>query len=232
MGKKCVEEFNPWPPFVDIFASVILVMLLFMLILLVNLGYYAQFNAKTTFTGSIETDEILNSDTPTKITTDFTAKAVPTPPKDNPEKPKEETKPELKSIFDGTNAISYGNAVSRDKSEDKSYSEQKVDEKDREFLITYQDKEMFLKENIATQLKSFITTYKNRYGSMKLYITASDPRHIASKTVSKQISLGRVLHIQNLFKRFGMDRKKVNINLRKKETMSLPFGLVRIRIDK
>jgi len=40
MSCKCEEEFNPWPSFVDIFSSVILVLLLFLLVVLANLGYY------------------------------------------------------------------------------------------------------------------------------------------------------------------------------------------------
>ena len=46
MAKKRAEEFNPWPPFVDIFSSVILVLLLFLLITIVNIAYYAQFKFK------------------------------------------------------------------------------------------------------------------------------------------------------------------------------------------
>ena len=64
MGKKCVEEFNPWPPFVDIFSSTILVLLLFMLILIVNLGYYAQFKFKVSYTGTIATSQLITEQIP------------------------------------------------------------------------------------------------------------------------------------------------------------------------
>jgi len=65
MSKKCIEEFNPWPPFVDIFSSVILVMLLFLMVTLVNLGYYSQFKFKITHSGSISTDNLILNDNPT-----------------------------------------------------------------------------------------------------------------------------------------------------------------------
>ena len=59
MSCKCEEEFNPWPSFVDIFSSVILVLLLFLLVVLANLGYYAQFKYKVSYNGSIATDDLI-----------------------------------------------------------------------------------------------------------------------------------------------------------------------------
>lgn len=64
MAIRCEDEFNPWPSFVDIFSSVILVMLLFLLVVLVNLGYYAQFKYKVSYTGSIATDDLILNDNP------------------------------------------------------------------------------------------------------------------------------------------------------------------------
>ena len=69
MPKRCPEDFNPWPPFVDIFASVILVMLLFLLITIVNIGYYAQFKFKTSYTASVVTKEPIVSEEQSKVTT-------------------------------------------------------------------------------------------------------------------------------------------------------------------
>ena len=67
MACKIEEEFNPWPSFVDIFSSVILVMLLFLLVVLVNLGYYAQFRYKVSYTGSITTDDLILNDNPEAV---------------------------------------------------------------------------------------------------------------------------------------------------------------------
>ncbi len=67
MAKRCEDEFNPWPSFVDIFSSVILVMLLFLLVVLVNLGYYAQFKYKVSYTGSISSDEIILNSNPKPV---------------------------------------------------------------------------------------------------------------------------------------------------------------------
>jgi len=44
MAKKCPpKEFNPWPAFVDLFSSVILVLIFFILFIIVLLAYYMQF---------------------------------------------------------------------------------------------------------------------------------------------------------------------------------------------
>ena len=67
MAKRCEDEFNPWPSFVDIFSSVILVMLLFLLVVLVNLGYYAQFKYKVSYTGSISSDEVILNSNPKPV---------------------------------------------------------------------------------------------------------------------------------------------------------------------
>ena len=53
MAKRSQEEFNPWPPFVDLFSSVILVLLLIILILIVEVAYFSQFKYKITYEGQI-----------------------------------------------------------------------------------------------------------------------------------------------------------------------------------
>ena len=45
------------------FSSVILVLLLFLLVVLANLGYYAQFKYKVSFTGSVSSSELISSTT-------------------------------------------------------------------------------------------------------------------------------------------------------------------------
>jgi len=84
MSKRCQEEFNPWPPFVDIFASVILVMLLFLLITIVNIGYYAQFKHKISYTASVETEAPVQPEEQTKATP-TNVECVPSKNKDVPQ---------------------------------------------------------------------------------------------------------------------------------------------------
>jgi len=71
MAGRCLDEFNPWPSFVDIFSSVILVLLLFLLVLIVNIGYYAQFKFKVQYDGSIATDKVVLMDDSERIEVDI-----------------------------------------------------------------------------------------------------------------------------------------------------------------
>jgi hypothetical protein len=59
MSKRVEEEFNPWPSFVDIFSSVILVLLLFLLILIVNVTYYLQFRHKISYVGVVQNPQVI-----------------------------------------------------------------------------------------------------------------------------------------------------------------------------
>jgi hypothetical protein len=44
----CNKEFNPWPSFVDLFSSVILVLIFFILVIVTLLAYFMQFKYKKT----------------------------------------------------------------------------------------------------------------------------------------------------------------------------------------
>ena len=51
------DEMNPFISYVDLFASIIMVLLLFVLIMFVNVGYYMQFNAKDRSKSDVNTIE-------------------------------------------------------------------------------------------------------------------------------------------------------------------------------
>jgi len=237
VAKRCVEEFNPWPPFVDIFASVILVMLLFMLILLVNLGYYSQFKYKTTSVGSV-TDKILQSHVAAKVRTEFTEKNKP---QDDPRvaviqkqvKDEEiEIIVEKRSFFEGAGSKSDGNAIAREKDKDKTYSKQIAALEEGQFVIRFQDKEMFAKRNIINQMLQFLNNEMKIAKIKRVEISVSDPLHISSKTVAKQISLGRVLNIKSKINKFGIEREKIKMNLQGKSELTHKFGFVVIKVVK
>ncbi|MCV6606707.1 MAG: hypothetical protein OIF32_00710 [Campylobacterales bacterium] len=217
MAKRCVEEFNPWPSFVDIFASVILVMLLFMLVLLVNLGYYAQFKYKVTYSGQeakIEKESQLAGVTQVKYTQ---------------EKSKEV--PDNLSLFEGTKNDSTGNAIARKKEED-DYSKQIATVKDKELLIKYQDKEMFVKGAIVGQVSSFISKEISKGSIREVLIIVSDPTMVVSKTIGKQISLGRVLDIKGKLLKVGIPKEKIKLDLVNNIGVSYGFGAVKIIVKK
>jgi len=240
MSKKCEEEFNPWPSFVDIFSSVILVMLLFLLVLLVNLGFYIQFKYKVSYTGSIATDDLILNDNPT------IAKV-----KEKPEQSEstqeaqtnnsssssslsqqtvtsqsvaqlqqeviklrkiiEQKEVKAKEIKD-SQVVSGGIDVADRKDDDKE-SKQTIIEAEDYFIITYKSNEIFLDNDITKKLKVFIEDVKKKYKKHKILITASDIKGRASATIAKQISLSRSIGARNLIRKLGYEKKDVRIDL-------------------
>jgi len=62
--RRHTDEFNPWPAFVDLFASVIMLVLMFMLILIVNVAFYAQFKFKVSYTGTVPVEKPIEQTEP------------------------------------------------------------------------------------------------------------------------------------------------------------------------
>jgi len=228
---KCAEEFNPWPSFVDLFSSVILVLLLFMLVLLVNIGYYAQFKYKTRSEGSI-TDKIFLSPVASRVRTENIDKNITVSYKTIGEAPKVEQQAKQKQIFfEGNCTRSTGNAIARELSKNKSYSHQIVAQKEKELIIKFQDKEMFIRGTIISQIREFLNKYaKGR--TKRVEIRAGDPTHVAGRTIARQISLGRVLNIKNEIVKFGVEKNLIKLNLKNTKEISHPFGFVIIKIVK
>jgi hypothetical protein len=244
MSKRCPEEFNPWPPFVDIFASVILVLLLFVLILFVNVGYYSQFKFKQTNAGSIATDVLQSEDASivevdellhekvneiNNITKDFleyidliehiqksdTSKL--SGPKDNPD-----------SVFSG--GKSDGNAISR-RAEKKIEQEQKVESKKRgEVIITFNNNELFVKGSVINKIFALIDPIAQENPNAKIELMVGDPQKIASLTLAKQISLGRILNMRNKLAKKGYGKDRIKIRYHKKDKLRYDHGYVQVKV--
>jgi len=238
MAKRCPEDFNPWPPFVDIFASVILVMLLFLLITIVNIGYYAQFKHKISYTASVVTEAPVQPEQQTKV--------LPTPVECTPSKnntaedtnesvfsfhkvvaPKSESS--NNSLFSGGKNI--GNAISyaSDK-EKKEFTKQKIVKKDLLFTIEFSDKEIFLSSSIKRRIKLFVSDIKRRSKRAEFTLFVSDPTNIISSTISKQISLGRILNVKNIIKRSNIAKKKIKLDLQHTTESNNPNGNITIKV--
>jgi len=191
MGKKCVEEFNPWPPFVDIFSSTILVLLLFMLILIVNLGYYAQFKFKVTYKGTIPTTELIEKKeviekevVKTSIISEVQEK-----------KELERAGQDLVQVQDTNSTL------------------QATVQKDDYLIVTFADKEILLDDPTIVQVKQFIQQMKNKFPKHKVIISSVEPTNQISSTIAKQISLARTLNTRNLIRKQGYNKSDVRIRL-------------------
>jgi len=238
MAKRCPEEFNPWPPFVDIFASVILVLLLFLLITIVNIGYYAQFKHKVSYTASVVTEAPVQPEEQTKVVPTPPVECVPANAKESQDNISEfsfhkvvapQHENSNNSLFEGGkevgNAISY--AANKDK---KEFTKQKIIKKNLILTVRFQDKEIFLNSKIKRKLKLFISDINRRSKRAIFTIYASDPANIISSTISRQISLGRVLNVKNVIRRTKVNSKNIKINLQDEMISSNIYGDITIKV--
>jgi hypothetical protein len=204
MGKKCLEEFNPWPPFVDIFSSTILVLLLFMLILIVNLGYYAQFKFKVSYTGTIATRELIPENTVKE------SKQVPVDQKEIVEQ--EVVKSSIISEVQEKKELERAgqDLVQVD---DTNTTLQATVQKDDYLIVTFADKEILLDDPTIREVKQYIQDMKNKFPKHKVIISSVEPTNQISSTIAKQISLARTLNTRNLIRKQGYNKSDVRIRL-------------------
>ncbi|MDX9795195.1 MAG: hypothetical protein RBT24_00035 [Arcobacteraceae bacterium] len=231
MAKRCNEEFNPWPPFVDIFSSVILVLLLFLLITIVNIGYYAQFKFKVSYTGTIATDQIILSEDPKKIIleqTKQTEQMMQTKPLKQTLIEEPETKDEVGDIE------SAGKDLSRIYEDEKT--KQATVATDEYLILNFGGNDIKLDNPTIIQIKEFIAQVKQKYSKHVVKISAVDPTNQISATVMKQISLARTINARNLIRQLGYEIKEVQVDLLKPNSTNIAneneFGFLIIRIEK
>ena len=248
MAKRCDEEFNPWPSFVDIFSSVILVMLLFLLVVLVNLGYYAQFKHKVSYTGSITTDDLILNDNPKEIKQSESDIESITQKEPNSTLSVQKMQSEiirLKKIIEEKivkakekkeSEIESGGIDVKDRKDDDNKSKQATISTSDYFIISFKGNEIFIDNAITKKLKVFIKDTQEKYKNHKIMITAADPKGQASATIAKQISLARTIGVRNLIRKLDYDKKDVRVDLlastQIKEQVNEQNGYLVIRIKR
>lgn len=234
MAKRCEEEFNPWPPFVDVFASVILVLMLFLLITVVNIGYYAQFKSKVSYVGTTET--VSDTEDIAPILKTNCSSGTPSENK--------------KQVFEAIKAISFhkidqivleedandsffkggeseGNAMSYAIDKDKKeFLEQKTRYVPPRLYIDFEDKEIFINAKVKFQLRKYIKDHLRKNKKTVFNLEVIDPSTIISKTVARQISLGRILNLKSVMLKSKLYPKQIKLNLMKKQKEKLKYGQV------
>ncbi len=237
MANRCEDEFNPWPSFVDIFSSVILVMLLFLLVLLVNLGFYSQFKYKVSYTGSISSDNLIlndNPDSPMQSTEPSSAVSQLQDEVIKLRKIVEQS--EVKAKEKEESEVISGGIDVKDVQDDDKVSKQVLLENEDYLLVTFKGTEIFLDNEIMKKIKVFIDKSKDKYDDHKILINAYDVKGQVSATVTKQISLARSIGTRNLIRKMGYKRKDVKIDLLSKikiiEKIDESNGYLIIRVKK
>jgi hypothetical protein len=238
MAKKCIEEFNPWPAFVDIFSSTILVLLLFMLILIVNIGYYAQFKFKISYTGTVSTENLILMDDPSEVKLDERAEKKKT----------DDTTVQTKQMFESVTAEPVPEVVQASTLESAGkQAGNQLDNNDSldqaaltfddHMVINFSKDEIILDDIMIKRVKNFIEDIKERFSSHKVYISAGDPKNQISATVAKTLSLSRVLNTRNLIRKLDYDKNDVKVKFIDEndptlETSKSGYILIQIRSDK
>lgn len=230
MAKRCEQEFNPWPSFVDLFSSVILVLLLFLLITIVNIVYYSQFKLKVAYTGTVIKDEVV---TPTQTNK---AEAIKEKEEDTkitqPVKPKEIQKTKVKEHFGDIE--SAGKDLSRIYEDE--VTKQKAVAAEEYLLLNFGSNAIKLDNPVILQTREFINKIKQKNIKHIVKISAVDPTNQISATVTKQISLARTINVRNLIRQMGYDIKDVRIDLLSPNLQNIANknenGYIIIRIEK
>ena len=239
MAIHCEEEFNPWPSFVDIFSSVILVLLLFLLVTIVNIGYYAQFKYKVSYTGSVTTDDIILQDNTKKVILDEDKKIedinkdniVPKElmvPKtememmkkiENQQKIIEKMQMQMQVQLQAATDIESAGEDIADKKKKDVKSKQNITQTGKVFYITYNANELFIDQAITEKLKAFMQKAKGENPNCNINIYGTDPLDQISLTVTKQITLGRAISVRNLIRKFKFEKNKIKVKLAEKPSI-------------
>lgn len=214
MAKKYIEEFNPWPAFVDVFSSVILVMLLFLLITIVNIVYYSQFKFKVAYTGAILNDKVISAPETKKIEV-------------------LEKKEDVQKEHSG-NLEAAGKDLSRIYEDEAT--KQEVVMAQEHLILNFGSNDIKIDNPTILQIREFINKAKQKNIKHIVKISAVDPTNQISATVMKQISLARTLNARNLIRQMGYEIKDVRVDLLHPNVTKIvnqnKNGYIIIRIEK
>ena len=210
-AKRCEEEFNPWPPFVDVFSSVVLVLLLFILVLIVNVAYYTQFNSKTDSQAQTKSSKD-NLQAGMDITEMISLHKT--------EKPKMDAAGN-DSLFSG------GEKESSSLSEEEESAPQTVENVAKgKLLVAYNDSGIFLNSKAIAKVKAFAKKAKGG----KLVISMAYPTNVISTTMKKRISISRIINVKNTLKKAGIKLSDMKIEIKEINDEKYPNGYVKIEV--
>lgn len=212
------NEMNPFISYVDLFASIIMVLLLFILIMFVNVGYYIQFNSK---------DKSEKEQTPTE---------QEKKKKENlaPELKKEENKEKIVQFYvqnenNNTTPVQGGEVEGNSLSK-KSEQFAQAEFKEQELIIAFKNNEFFLNKEITTQVIDFMRSIIKKSPNALFYISVNDSQKLISSTQTKQVSLGRLLSLKNALEKEPELQNKIKLNYKQTDSLNYEFGCLKIDV--
>lgn len=207
------NEMNPFISYVDLFASIIMVLLLFILIMFVNVGYYIQFNTKNKTENQEEKQK------------------------------KEEVNPEAKKEQNKEKSIQYfvqtennnttpvqGGEVEGNVLTKKSEQFAQAEFKEQELVIAFKNNEYFLNKEITAQVTDFMENTLKKNPNALFYISVNDSQKLISSTQTKQVSLGRILSLKNALEKVPSLQNKIKLNYKQAESLNYEFGHLKIDV--
>lgn len=213
------EEFNPWPPFVDVFASVIMVLLFFMMITVVNVAYFSQFQVRSTLEHNQTEADIQPPDIPDRI-----ASAAIVVPVDQPPPPI----PEQRRLFEG--GEDFGGAVKRTE-DDLVFEDQRF--KREEMVVVFESNEIFVGRVIFDEVLATVRSQLAANPDAQVQLYVGDSTQVASKTRARQISLARVLDLRNKLQDFEDLQDRVAVRYRRDRPLDLSYdyGFIHVVVE-
>jgi len=201
-------DMNPFISYVDLFSSVILVLLLFMLIMFVNVGYYMQFNSKSSAAAA--------------------PAEVATPQAKGAEAPKIVF---VTSQSPAQDATSQSSSDVGEKTLTKAVDKPTpVDYKESDLMIVFKNNDYFVNKNVLSQLVKTMEKILKTKPNATFVISVGDSKKLISSTQAKQISLGRVLSFKNSLESVPELKNKIQINYKQTETIHHEFGYLKIDV--
>ncbi len=210
-------EMNPFISYVDLFSSVILVLLLFVLIMFVNVGYYMQFNSKdaksqTEQNTTIDPTQVLQQQEVKKEDFKEKEKVVSTPEETNNTSPVQGGETE-------------GNTITK-----KTERTAAAEFKEQDMMVVFKNNEYFLSKDTVRQISEAMDRILKNKPNAVFYISVGDSKKLISSTQTKQVSLGRVLSIKNSLDAIPTLKNKIKVNYKQPELSGYDFGFLKIEV--
>ncbi len=216
-------EMNPFISYVDLFSSVILVLLLFVLIMFVNVGYYMQFNAKNPELSDAESKDMAMKKSGAAADTKEIV-LIDKPIIEIKEQKKEQK--ESNTTVEGKGGQADGTAVIQRDKKPPAISELKVDD----LIIVFRNNEYFVSSDMLRQTASALERILQTKPNATFVITVGDSKKLVSSTQAKQVSLGRVLGLKNKLNEKDSLKNRVKSNFQQSESLGYEYGYIKIEV--
>lgn len=214
------DEMNPFIAYVDLFSSIIMVLLLFVLIMFVNIGYYMQFNSKDRSKSDVNTTE--NEEEQESVVTKVVIEK------------KEDFKqivivnPEQKENNNTTPV--QGGEVEGNTLTKKTEKFALAEFKEEDLIIAFKNNEFFLNKDVIQQIAKFMEDQLKSNPNAQFYLSVGDSTKLISSTQTKQVSLGRILSLKNALQAMPKLKDKIKVSYQQEKSAGYDFGYLKIDV--